>query len=1208
MKKIFRDSMALLLAVVLLFSGSAMAYSTNDGLQMATGYRIEGGLYQSEQAVTQTAGNSPLRIDISSKKDKYTLLGKIEFTATITNISNSTVNNTTAKAFFGSSLRALEDGSQISETKDSLAPEESFSIRYYTDIKGLQSLDKLLWPLSLAASWFHGSTAPVNSIISDSRAYVEASKSVGLYSFFSGSYDASTTVRVWYEETENTDVENRETENGDEENKDVENPSVEDSFRFISFSADITDIPIGIQKQVTFTATVETSLSLSDYDIGIYDVDTGKLGTYLQNKGDGVFSWTVTLVSDKVETARFEARHGIQKSNLVEIRFYKGDPPVSPPINEGKTTFTRGQWVQLLAEKINMNLNADLTDYDYFYTDTKNSNYVIAIETARAYGFLPPTGSPLFHPNEIVTREFVAYTLAKALGYIGTYDLDCNDKNSVKFISEASIAIQEGFLTLIDNQFKPNAPFTIIDKERAFSRIDQINASTKVDASNLRSNVVYKEGVIVDSLKTITNYSVVANSNGTYTITLPQSSATDTIIAGKTFVLPPNIQNPAGIVLKAVSVSNSGSNKIITCSKPDISEAITSIDIEGRGGTLDVNSIKATEGVTIEYLPDSRTQGEIVAAPVRMAAPALEIIDTGLISEAVPGELKITLVEKKITEKVKLSGSISFTIPDITYKVKCSHNLLGIQFDELLISITKEIQPEFNLKVTGVDTGKAEIGRVKVFLGTTGFSIDFVLFATVTIDGKVSISFTSTFTSGIHYVSGQLPRLIKDASMSLDAIKLATSATVGIGIAIRLTFTIWDLIGLDVHGGLAIKAIATVPITEVDIILYFYLTMELDTDTLIGELLKNSGIEWSWDIFDEETSPFKKSWRISACAVGFGTETAPYLIASAEQLHEVRDELSAHYKQIADVDLSIYSSWEPIGTTDSPFTGIYDGDGYIIKNMRIDIDDRNVTAGLFGTVESSTLKNIGIVDSEINITGGSFRVGGLAGSALGRQKIDNCFSGVNIIADHSNGVTSYIGGIVGWIGSLMDFAQITNCYNSGNINTVGYTDGTILGSGYIGGIVGSSSSAYIDMCYNTGSIQGGGRVGGIAGNTNSPSIYNSFNTGEIIGGGNIGGITGYNYGDINSCYNVGTVTKLNSADSFGGITGYASWGGITKSYYLDNVSKEIGYAIGNRGNATQLTASQMQQQSSFVGFDFDNVWAISPSINNGYPSLRGLQP
>ena len=45
---------------------------------------------------------------------------------------------------------------------------------------------------------------------------------------------------------------------------------------------------------------------------------------------------------------------------------------------------------------------------------------------------------------------------------------------------------------------------------------------------------------------------------------------------------------------------------------------------------------------------------------------------------------------------------------------------------------------------------------------------------------------------------------------------------------------------------------------------------------------------------------------------------------------------------------SFYNSgkgWEPIGTTDTPFTGIFDGNGYVIKNLYINnpcLDIRNL--------------------------------------------------------------------------------------------------------------------------------------------------------------------------------------------------------------------------------------------------------------------------
>ncbi|MCL2165293.1 MAG: hypothetical protein FWH55_13125 [Oscillospiraceae bacterium] len=66
---------------------------------------------------------------------------------------------------------------------------------------------------------------------------------------------------------------------------------------------------------------------------------------------------------------------------------------------------------------------------------------------------------------------------------------------------------------------------------------------------------------------------------------------------------------------------------------------------------------------------------------------------------------------------------------------------------------------------------------------------------------------------------------------------------------------------------------------------------------------------------------------------------------------------------------------------------------------------------------------------------------------------------------------------------------------------------------------------------------------------------------------------------------------------------------IRNCYYLNNTNVAVGLSdAGNPTSISAFTSTQMKQQASYVGFDFTNTWAISPSINNGYPYLRGLQP
>ena len=112
---------------------------------------------------------------------------------------------------------------------------------------------------------------------------------------------------------------------------------------------------------------------------------------------------------------------------------------------------------------------------------------------------------------------------------------------------------------------------------------------------------------------------------------------------------------------------------------------------------------------------------------------------------------------------------------------------------------------------------------------------------------------------------------------------------------------------------------------------------------------------------------------------GTGTEADPYLVETAADLNGVRDYLDAHFKQMADIDLSGYANWEPIGTfvdgQELEFRGIYDGNGHTISNLTIDRPSTEFI-GLFGVTTEATIKDLGLLN--VNVTGTN-DVGGLVG-------------------------------------------------------------------------------------------------------------------------------------------------------------------------------------------------------------------------------------
>lgn len=287
---------------------------------------------------------------------------------------------------------------------------------------------------------------------------------------------------------------------------------------------------------------------------------------------------------------------------------------------------------------------------------------------------------------------------------------------------------------------------------------------------------------------------------------------------------------------------------------------------------------------------------------------------------------------------------------------------------------------------------------------------------------------------------------------------------------------------------------------------------------------------------------------------GNGTETDPYIIATAAQLDEVRNFPSACFELSKDIDLSSYlnsnsSGWTPI----KDFTGNFDGKKHTIKGLWISLSSIS-NVGLFANIQASynkraSVSNLFVNISKKGITGGS-RVGGICGS-LSDGNIENCM----VTGDISG--YQYVGGIVGVGGEWNnDNSSISQCASSGNI---------IATDGKVGGILGYRyGSCSIENCYSIANVKAEGSY--------SSSAYG-------IGGSS------------ENCYFAGTVS---GAD----INYVYPIGSNTNSYY-DSEKTKIS------GKPGALTTKQMKQQASFQGWDFDNIWTIQEGVD--YPKLRSLQ-
>ena len=294
---------------------------------------------------------------------------------------------------------------------------------------------------------------------------------------------------------------------------------------------------------------------------------------------------------------------------------------------------------------------------------------------------------------------------------------------------------------------------------------------------------------------------------------------------------------------------------------------------------------------------------------------------------------------------------------------------------------------------------------------------------------------------------------------------------------------------------------------------------------------------------------------------GGGTENDPYRVDGYPILASMRDHLDAHYILTTSIDArpswgegsegcisyngvnvdnATCTGWTPVGSLDSPYTGILDGQGNTIRNLYI---NRAGIAGFIGHIGNagdsrfaSGVTNLGLTDVVVvsNATGDKF-TGGLA------------------------------------------VANDGTVWNS-------YVTGSIRGILTVGGLV-AKNNGYILNSYANSSVNGEFEVGGLVGN-NEGFITSSYATNSVSGIQHVGGLVGVNIGDIMTSYasaHVDAETRIEK----GGLVGRDSptegdmideviFGAVSDSYWDTEQSDQTSSA---GDGATGLTTLQMQAVS-----------------------------
>ena len=278
---------------------------------------------------------------------------------------------------------------------------------------------------------------------------------------------------------------------------------------------------------------------------------------------------------------------------------------------------------------------------------------------------------------------------------------------------------------------------------------------------------------------------------------------------------------------------------------------------------------------------------------------------------------------------------------------------------------------------------------------------------------------------------------------------------------------------------------------------------------------------------------------------------------------------------VADIDLAAQTreagNWTSIGTSEKPFSGTFDGQGYTIKNLTIieaEAKESKAYMGFFGYAKNATIKNVVFENVTINIPcldidHSQGHIGAVAGSLEGTSTIEDVTvkGDIKIYTTQEANGASRVAVVAG--GNAYGNVTMKNVHvvaNEGSYlvanNNTGALAGQLQGECYFvdcssninvtvnkffaGGIIGlTATKSSFTNCHTTGDVK---VVAGRAGRAND-----HYRVGGIVGGWSDGKS---NVCTLTNCSYTGEVSGVNADGSVATVLDYDGY--VGRGYTLTN--------------------------------------------------------
>ena len=269
----------------------------------------------------------------------------------------------------------------------------------------------------------------------------------------------------------------------------------------------------------------------------------------------------------------------------------------------------------------------------------------------------------------------------------------------------------------------------------------------------------------------------------------------------------------------------------------------------------------------------------------------------------------------------------------------------------------------------------------------------------------------------------------------------------------------------------------------------------------------------------------------------------------------------------ADIDM-VASIWVPIGTEAHPFTGTFDGQGFMVEGIHSSLVHTNM--GTFGTTSGIIQNAMFNVALNANATNMGTVAGTMKGGTISNIEAAGTLTGGSL--------TQNMGGLVGLTQTGSEV------HSSFSVNTMTGVATTVMG-----GLVGTNGGDLINSYANT-IMSTSEHLGGLAGD-NTGRIENCY----VVAGTGIFPLFAYN--------NTGTITYC-YADKTGTYVGAESTGQLTKS---GNYGAVLGYKdYGYMYDDNKVTASGNEYVLAEHDYDANHIvkWDGLLSVLNQWVSAH----